>query len=285
MPKSATCSRLLLAGLFACASVPSRVVAQTNSATLSGHVTDRSTGKAIPKARVALLDQTRAVYTDSTGSYVLRELPSGPTQFVVGAPGYPDLHIIVELLEGQSRDRPVMLDSTAFGRMAAAQALPQVSVTERAPAQNYRLVAFEERRRTGRGQYLTEEQIDQTGAYNLSDAVRTLRGIIYECGGPELGERACYVRMSRAPMRCRPEIVIDEQTDNDFGLSTPIRDIVAIEVYTGPADVPGEFAGRNAGCGVIVVWTRAGPARSKAATGKPNPAPAPATTASRPPAA
>ena len=54
-------------------------------------------------------------------------------------------------------------------------------------------------------------------------------------------------------------------------------------VHVG-GEATGEFAGRNAGCGVIVVWTRAGPPRRKAASGKPNPTP-PATTASRPPAA
>ena len=45
---------------------------------------------------------------------------------------------------------------------------------------------------------------------------------------------------------------------NDFGPFTPIRDIVALEVYLGPSDIPGEFAGTNAGCGAIVVWTRSG---------------------------
>jgi hypothetical protein len=67
--------------------------------------------------------------------------------------------------------------------------------------------------------------------------------------------------MVRAPMNCPPDYVIDGQFDNGFGPSTPIRDIVALEVYTGPADVPGEFAGRTAGCGVVVVWTRSGPTR------------------------
>ena len=69
--------------------------------------------------------------------------------------------------------------------------------------------------------------------------------------------------MARAPMRCHPEYIIDERVDNTFGPDTPIRDIEGIEVYTGPSDVPGEFAGRNAGCGVIVVWTRSGPSRSR----------------------
>ena len=62
-------------------------------------------------------------------------------------------------------------------------------------------------------------------------------------------------------MHCAPDYVIDGRLNNDFGPFTPIRDIVAVEIYTGPADVPGEFAGRTAGCGVIAIWTRSGPPR------------------------
>ena len=86
-----------------------------------------------------------------------------------------------------------------------------------------------------------------------------LRGVNVECGGGN----GCIIRMARAPMRCNPEYIVDERTDNFFGPNTPIRDLEGIEVYTGPTEVPGEFAGRNAGCGVIVIWTRAGPARPK----------------------
>jgi hypothetical protein len=67
--------------------------------------------------------------------------------------------------------------------------------------------------------------------------------------------------MSNAPMRCLPEYVVDNQVMNDFGPSTPIRDIIGLEVYTGPSEVPGEYAGRYAGCGVVVIWTRSGPTR------------------------
>ena len=67
--------------------------------------------------------------------------------------------------------------------------------------------------------------------------------------------------MARAPMRCMPEFIVDDQVMNDFGPVTPIRDIIALELYTGPAEVPGEYAGRNAGCGVVVIWTRSGPTR------------------------
>jgi hypothetical protein len=64
-------------------------------------------------------------------------------------------------------------------------------------------------------------------------------------------------------MHCRPDYVVDERVDNYFGPTVPIRDIEALEVYTGASDVAGEFAGRNAGCGVIVIWTKSGPSRRK----------------------
>ena len=114
-------------------------------------------------------------------------------------------------------------------------------------------------RLTGQGQYLTREQIDKAGYYNLQDAMRNLRGVEVHCGGGS----GCFIQMSRAPMACKPEYVVDERVDPNFGPGTPIKDIEGLEVYTGASDVPGEFAGRNAGCGVIVIWTKAGPPRKK----------------------
>jgi len=64
-------------------------------------------------------------------------------------------------------------------------------------------------------------------------------------------------------MQCLPEFIVDDHEMNDFGPSTPIRDIVGLEVYTGPTELPGEYAGRNSGCGVVVIWTRSGPTRKR----------------------
>lgn len=37
----------------------------------------------------------------------------------------------------------------------------------------------------------------------------------------------------------------------------PVPEIAGIEIYPGAATVPGEFAGLDTNCGVLVVWTRA----------------------------
>jgi hypothetical protein len=199
-----------------------------------------------------MVGNARSAITDSLGRYALRGVPVGVVQIRVTAANFPAHTFIVELSIGQIVERPVLMDSTS----AVAQ-LPGVGVTARAPVANYRLVAFERRRQNGRGQYLTEDEIVRSGAFNVADAIKGMRGVTYECGGGA----GCFVRMTRAPMQCLPEYIVDDQVLNDFGPSTAIRDIVGLEVYTGPSDVPGEYAGRNSGCGVIVIWTRSGPSK------------------------
>jgi hypothetical protein len=228
-------------------------------ATVRGVITDRSTNRAVADAHISVVGLNHAAASDSSGRYFLTGIPAGASRLVVRAPGFPASRFDLELSDGDTVVRHVQLDSTEAGRLAAAQTLPLVSVTAPETPNNYRLVDFERRRQTGRGQYLTEEQIVKSGAYTVADAVKNMRGVLYECGGGG----ACYVRMAGAPMRCNPEYVVDDQVMNDFGPSTPIRDIIGLEVYTGPADVPGEYAGRYAGCGVIVIWTRSGPTRKK----------------------
>jgi hypothetical protein len=233
------------------------VAAQSETATVTGRVTDRTTGRGIAGARLVLLSDSRSVTTDSLGKYEFRGLPAGVSRLMVLAEPFPTINIVVALGASERRTRDISIDSTAAGR--AAQALPPVGVSAAAPVTNYRMVGFERRRVSGRGQYLTEEEIVRSGAFSVADAVKNLRGILYECGGGQ----GCFIRMARAPGRCLPEYVVDDQVQNDFGLTTPIADIVGIEVYSGPTDVPGEYAGRNAGCGVVVIWTRSGPSRKK----------------------
>lgn len=245
--------------LIAMASVvTSATVSAQRLATVRGVVTDHSTSKAIADAQIGVVGENRFVSSDSAGRYLLARVPVGAARLVVRAPGFPTAHFDLDLSEGDTVVKHIQLDSTEAGRLASAHALPTVSVTAPETKANYRLVDFERRRLTGRGQYLTEDQIVKSGSYTLADALKNMRGVIYECSAGD-----CYVRMAQAPMRCTPEYIVDDQVMNDFGPFTPIRDIIGIEVYSGPADVPGEYAGRNAGCGVIVIWTRSGPTRKR----------------------
>jgi hypothetical protein len=239
--------------LFAIALASSGALAQKGDSRLTGTVVDKVSRAPVAKVQIIYVGDSRSVMSDSIGRYTFDSLPSGIVRFAVRAPRYPVLTLTVALMPGESMAREIVLDSSSAG-----QVLPRVSI-DAPPSLGPRFADFERRRVTGRGQYLTAQQIDKGGYNSLQDAMRNMRGVDVDCGGG-LG---CHIRMTRAPMQCNPDYVVDERVDNFFGPQIAIRDIEGLEVYTGATDVPGEFAGRNAGCGVIVIWTRSGPPRRK----------------------
>jgi hypothetical protein len=255
MQPLAVVTRLILSGVLAggAAVIPCVAAAQAPDGYLSGTVIDRATGSGLAAADIQLVDGGRRIVTDSAGAYAFPDLPAGIVRFLVRARGFPTTRVAVALVRGERLSRVIELDSATV-HADPAQALPGVAIAAPAPPAP-RYVDFERRRLNGRGQYLVKDDLEKAGYGSLQDAMRGLRGVNVDCGGGN----GCTIRMARAPMRCSPEYIIDERTDNTFGPSTPIRDIEGIEVYTGPSDVPGEFAGRRAGCGVVVVWTRSGP--------------------------
>jgi hypothetical protein len=242
---------LLALAAFACALASARGQTAT-PLVLRGRVIDKVSRGGLPGATVTVLGLSRQTATDSLGGFVLGGLRPGRISLVVNASAFPITRIIFDLTGDTVRT--IALDSTASG--VQAQSLPAAVTTAAATEVSYRLRDFERRRKTGRGQYLGETEIRNSTASNVQDLTRGMRGVTLHCGGTTEG--GCRIQMVRAPVNCQPDYVIDGQLDNIFGPSTPIRDIVALEVYTGPSDVPGEFAGRTAGCGVVVIWTRSG---------------------------
>jgi carboxypeptidase family protein/TonB-dependent receptor-like protein len=230
---------------------------------LRGQVVDKTSHGAVTGALIILDADGRFVTSDSTGAYDFENIPNGVVELTVRAERFSVAHFALRLIGTGSWNKDIELDSTAAAARGVARLTP-VTVTAEAPVFNYRLQDFERRRASGLGQYLTDEEIQSSGASNIQDAVRLMRGVDLDCGGTAFA--GCRIRMTRAPRGCSPEYIIDGQVDNVFGPTTPIRDVIAIEVYTGPSDVPGEYAGRNAGCGMVVLWTRSGPDRKK----KPN---------------
>jgi hypothetical protein len=231
--------------------------AQPTTGGMRGRVVDKTSAEPVGKAQITYVAGKVSVTTDSLGHFAFTALPYGSLTFMIRAAAYPPTQFVVDLRPGQNFERTIVMDSATVTVANSVPTLPAVAVNADKPVINRRLADFERRRSTGSGQYLTRADIERSGAYNLQAAVRGLRGVVYECGGGS----SCFVRMARAPMQCLPDYVVDERVNNTFGPTTPIRDIEAIEVYTGPGDVAGEFAGANAGCGVIVIWTKSGPPR------------------------
>ena len=231
------------------------------TATLRGRILDAVSGAPLVGATVAATTTGASVQTDSAGRYRIDGLKVGIHRFLVSAAGYNRGSVSLAFAPREVMERDLELDpvgrTLSAEDSAKAQILPTVPVTAPMSA-GRRFDDFERRRTTGRGQYLTRTQLEEGQFGTLQDAMRPLRGVRYSCAGS-----TCLVQMARAPLGCSPDYVVDERVDNMFGPLVPVRDIQAIEVYTGASDVPGEFAGTNAGCGVIVIWTTNGRASKR----------------------
>ena len=97
--------------------------------------------------------------------------------------------------------------------------------------------------------------IAKQGYGSVGDALHVVRGVRIKCNQQTF---ECFAFMVRSP-QCQPTWWIDGQEVRSFHESTPIRDVYGIEIYRGPGEVPGEFAGSDAACGVIVIWTKSRP--------------------------
>lgn len=234
--------------------LPAVLGSQAVTANIAGRVVIKGAASGVPGAEIVLEVDGRRAKADSTGQYVFGQVPLGLQRLQFRALGFRPVDVSVRLEGGNQTLQDIEMEMVPAG----AQPLPPIAVDARATPETYRLVDFERRRRTGRGHYLVDDEIRASGASRLQDLVRGMRGVTEHCTG-----NGCRIQMVRAREGCEPDYVVDGRIDNMFGSSTPIRDIIGLEVYTGPSDVPGEFAGRSAGCGVIVMWTRSGPTRTR----------------------
>lgn len=114
----------------------------------------------------------------------------------------------------------------------------------------------------GLGVFLTPEFIEQRAPQTLTDALRGLAGVrVVKQPGPG----NTYTVILRGAIRmngtgissCSPVLYIDGVRVQDFPLDEIYGpDIAAVEVYRGASELPAQFAGSDAGCGVVVVWSK-----------------------------
>jgi outer membrane receptor for ferrienterochelin and colicin len=135
--------------------------------------------------------------------------------------------------------------------------MPEMAVRARRERLLPRYQDFEQRRERALGAFLRWDELKKRGYGSVGEALRSVRGVRIQCN-QETYE--CFAVMARSP-QCQPTWWIDGVEVRSFHESTPIRDVYGIEIYRGPGEIPGDFAGSNAMCGVIVVWTKSRPFR------------------------
>lgn len=241
--------RALVATVIVTMISSSSVAAQS---TLRGRVIDSETGSPLAGAQVRLGTDTAGppITSDSGGFFTLPALPRGIVDIQIRMLGFEERLFHVFMPDSGELYRQFALDFNGF-------MLPEIVVQARAERLQPRYIEFERRRARKLGAFFRWDDIKKASYNSVGDALRTVRGVRIQC---DQARYECNAVMSRSP-NCLPTWYIDGIEVHSFHENTPIRDIYGIEVYRGTGEIPAEYAGSNAGCGVIVMWTKSRPYR------------------------
>lgn len=226
--------------------------AMGQGASVSGVVRD-TLGLAIAGAEVTLEGGIARAISGEDGSYVLRGLVAGTHRLRIRRLGFRPTVMDVEVPATGLVDVEIQLEQVVTR-------LAPVSVLARRDAFEYRLAGFYERRDRKIGHFVSRERIERTHSFSFTDLLREIPGVKIRPIGTI--QKAVRIRGSSCP----PLVFIDGMAAaaGEFDLESIDPGMVeGIEVYSGSASVPAEFAGpRNLDrCGVVAIWSS--PARSR----------------------
>jgi len=228
-------------------------VATTSAAQaiLRGRVVDSEMGLPLTGASLRIgKDGTPLATTDSGGFFYIASVPRGTIELRIRLIGYEEGVFRIFAPDSGAVSQQFALDFNGF-------LLPELVVQARAEVLQTRYLDFERRRMRKLGAFLRWDDLKKQGYSSVGDALRTVRGVRVQC---DQSRFECNAVMTRTP-NCHPTWYIDGIEVHSFQENTPIRDVYGIEVYRGTGEIPGEFGGSNAACGVIVVWTKSKPYR------------------------
>ena len=248
-PGAYTCWVLVLL----CASLPavasSQQLTRAPAASIVGRLVDHDSRTPLRGGRIAIVGAHHTFAADSNGRFLDDDLPTGTYVLQAHAIGYASGSWVLRLEEGQVLTQD-------FDLRLLPYTLDPVVVQRGPGSEAESLRDFERRRASGRGYFITEEQIETAHPRALSDLLRNVPGIQMVCRGAD----HCSVRMLRAPRQCKVDYVVDgfpatQSTSPDM----PTLGVVAVEVYRTLSETPTQFLTADNLCGTIVIWTRAGP--------------------------
>jgi CarboxypepD_reg-like domain len=217
---------------------------------IRGKVIDSETGAPISGASVQVGKNGPTVKTDSAGKFTAQSVTAGVQELNIRVIGYEAGVFDVRIRDATTVDGVFPLDFNGYE-------LPAVVVEARAEALVQRYNEFEHRRHLRLGTYLRWDELHKQAYNSIGDALRTVGGVRLRC---DQARYECLAFMARTP-QCQPTWYVDGIEVHSFHESTPISDVYGIEIYRGPGEVPAEFGGSNAACGVIAIWTKSKPYR------------------------
>ncbi|HEV2670832.1 MAG TPA: carboxypeptidase regulatory-like domain-containing protein [Gemmatimonadales bacterium] len=229
--------------------LPAQSRALLPSGGIIGRVIDQQSQLPLGGAMVSLLGTPLQLATDSGGRFTQAGLRPGTYLIEVRAIGYGLNSWILKLKDGE------VVDYT-FAIAPLGVDLEPVTVEARPAYAQRRLQEFEQRRHSGRGVFITEEQIKTSHAATMADLLRAVPGVRLNCRSGN-----CTAQMTRGARGiCAADWVLDGLPATMSSTpALPVVGIVGIEIYRSPGEAPAEFLKADSQCGVIAIWTKSGP--------------------------
>ena|ERR1041385_2639685 len=248
--------RLLVLGLLAGATA----VAQSPSPAPSYRsrilgVLDGNTGEPIEGVRITAVGSGTWATTTKTGTITLAFLPDGGDSVTLRKTGYLPTGVFASISATDTAAITVIMKPVV-------NTLP--TVTTRDSTRKYispALSAVEERRKRGFGQFIMEEQLRKSDARDMSEVIRQLTGVRIICNVRV--PRTCFATEITAtnlnpgkPTQCPMVVYVDGIVSYDNNLlNLRVNEFAAVEAYVG-ARIPEQYNTGNAGCGVLLFWSR-----------------------------
>lgn len=235
---------------------------------LTGRLVAAGTGAPIDAAVLRLEPLGRQTLTNDRGRFQLEELPSGEYDLVLRHIAYGTHTVAVDLPPGRNVELTLRVP-----RQTIALDPIEVAVEAETRSRYLEEEGFYERLERGHPiNFLTPEEVDRRATSQVARLLQTLPAVkLLARGLPILRRTGCPPLIYLDGMRFRYlPLGVAERLRNPLmerargAVYSALRDLsgrnlVAVEVYEGPATIPAEFQGIDTRCGVIALWTRHGP--------------------------
>jgi len=243
-----------LAAALSC--VSAAAAAQQSTVTFS--VFAAETQQALPGVQVSVDNHVRGV-TDARGELRVAGLGAGTHRGSVSLMGRIPRAVLLQLSAGEERDVLVLMEPLSLR-------LPTLTVAARQRSRDARIEDFYRRAQSSSlGRFVTRAQIEEKNAILFTDIFREMPGVRVDPG-----PNGNIIRSGRALTignggDCPPRYFVDGfpyKVDGPVDAEFSPAAIEGVELYVG--NVPAQWGGSAAMCGVIVIWTRtsAAPASS-----------------------
>lgn len=236
-------------------------------ATIKGRVTQPG-GMPVAGAEIWLPTADRTATTDSSGAFLVENLPSGPVLVQVRSIGFAAARDKVLLNPGEVRVREYVLDHQA----TQLEGMGVTAKSLRGTSSGYR--GFEARRSVAAsGHYLSDSLLrklddrplssillsrvsgvapvpGRSGQTNLISTSRKCAGSANSCR-----EANCYVAVYTDGHLVYPMSAAGGEPPPDINFFQ-VAALSGVEFYSGAGPTPPEFSSRGSQCGTLLLWSR-----------------------------